>query len=98
MNEEGPVRAEVIKLQKEVSNLKIMLKDKMIMEDDDIKQALDENEKNYHAQVNKTLNRFRIFGDMLNGESDDWLLPFCLDKLKSFVKKKKEFAKAIKMI
>ena len=75
-----------------------MLKDKMIMEDDDIKKILDENEKNYKAQVDKSLKRFKIFGDMLSGESDDWLLPFCMDKLKNFVKKKKDFSKAIRMI
>lgn len=40
MNEEGPVAMELVEIQSEIKNLKIMIKDKMIMNDDEINDAI----------------------------------------------------------
>ena len=78
-NEEGPVRLQVEEIEKEIYNLKLMLKDKMIFNDDEIKSMLDKSEAAYRNKVEKSFCRMFIYGDGIRGENDDWLKAYCLD-------------------
>jgi phage host-nuclease inhibitor protein Gam len=84
MNEEGPVRQEVIDMNREVKNLKTMLNDKMILNPDEVQDILDCNEKAYKSGVNKVLKRLQVYQD----PNYEWLKPYCFDKLKQFVKER----------
>lgn len=56
-NEEGPVRLKVEERKQEVANLKTMIKDKMILDDQEISDVLEENEGSYKSKVQKALRR-----------------------------------------
>ena len=51
------MRLEVEATKKEVANLKAMIKDKMILNDQEISDMLDENENSYKTKVAKALRR-----------------------------------------
>ena len=56
-NEEGPLRLKVEETKQEVANLKAMIKDKMILNDQEITDILEENENSYRSKVSKALRR-----------------------------------------
>ena len=79
-NEEGPVRLEVVKINQDVKNLALMLKDKMILPTDkEINNLLDQNEARYKNLIDKSFSRLFLFGEGNRGENYEWLKPYCLD-------------------
>ena len=94
-NEEGPVRLEDYKKHAEIKALEAMIKDKMILDDKHIKEILAENEEKYKAAVTKTLGRFKLFSQGINGENNNWILPYCIDKWKLWVGERKCFKNAL---
>ena len=66
-----------------------MIKDKMIMNDNDIDAMLIENEDKYKVVVSQTLSRIDMFRDGKNKVNDNWLQPYCFDQLKKFIRNKK---------
>lgn len=66
-----------------------MIKDKMIMNDNDIDAMLNENEDKYKVVVSQTLSRIDMFRDGKNKVNDNWLQPYCFDQLKKFIRNKK---------
>ena len=79
-NEEGPVRLDVEKTRQEIANLKAMIKDKMILNDHEIIDVLDQNEQDYLDKVRKVFGRAKAHKDGF-----EWLKPYCLDKWKKYV-------------
>ena len=86
-NEEGPVRLKVQKKQKEIANLKAMLKDKMILNDQEINDILDSDELDYRDKISKALRRAQVFKNDF-----EWLKPYCLDKWRGYIAERKAFA------
>ena len=78
--------------------MEIMLKDKMIMDQDQIKKMLDDNEAKYKLDIAKALSRIEMFRDGENKINDNWLKPYCFDKLKEFVKQKKNAFQQIRKL
>lgn len=70
----------------------------MIFTDDQIQDLLDKNEAAYRNKVEKSFCRMFIYGDGIRGENDDWLKAYCLDILKKFAKKRKDFGKAFRQL
>jgi hypothetical protein len=62
-NEEGYVRIETDEIKRKNMNLKLMITDKMIMNDNEIEEMLNKNEDKYKVIVNKTLSRIDMFRD-----------------------------------
>ena len=52
-NEEGPMAMEVYEIEAEIRNLKIMLDDKMILNEDQMNKKLEENEQAYIDKINR---------------------------------------------
>ena len=79
-NEEGPVRMEVAKINQDVTNLRLMLKDKMIYPTDaELDAILGKNEERYKNLVDKSVCRLFLFGEGMRGENNEWLKPYCLN-------------------
>ena len=75
-----------------------MLKDKMILNEDEIKAMLDKDEDAYKNKVEKSFCRMFIYGDGIRGENDDWLKAYCLDQLKKYTKKRRDLGRAIRQL
>ena len=91
-NEEGPMAMEVYEIEAEIRNLKIMLDDKMILNEDQMNKKLEENEQAYIDKINRAKIRLQLFGEGNDNVNDDWLKPWCLDTWKKFVKDRKKMA------
>jgi hypothetical protein len=63
-----------------------MIKDKMIMNDDEMNKILKENEDNYRLKVEQSLGKINMFRDGEHGINDNWLKPYCFDKWKIYLK------------
>ena len=97
-NEEGPVRIEVFHKKTEIMALREMIKDKMILDDKGIDEILNESEDKYKVAVNKTLARLKLFGQGVNKENDNWILPYCIDKWKLWLQERKSFKNALLLV
>jgi hypothetical protein len=67
--------------------LKTMIKDKMILDDQEIIDILEENENSYKSKVSKALRRAQVYKD-----NYEWLKPYCLDKWRKYIQERKLYA------
>ena len=64
-----------------------MIKDKMILNDQEIADVLEENENSYKSKVAKALRRAQVYKD-----NYEWLKPYCLDKWRKYIQERKLYA------
>ena len=73
------MRLETDEIKRKNQNLRLMLKDKMIMDDNQIDDILKDHEEKYKLRINQSLSRIQMFRDGENKINDNWLLPYCFD-------------------
>jgi len=97
-NEEGPLALEICEIQNEIKNLKIMLKDKMIMNEQECRDAIEKDDERYEHLINKARLRMNIFGEGQDGKNDKWLLVYCLNTWKKWQHTRKNYGQALNML
>lgn len=70
-------------------NMKMLLLEDEFYTPEEVKSIIDEDDANYKGITEKTLCRLYTFGEGKAKRSDLWLLPWCIDKWRHFVKERK---------
>jgi len=82
--EEGKVRMECSELQKEVYNLKLKLKEEGIPLEQ-VNGMVEEESRRKKELLQKGIGRLLCFND------DKYLLPWCFDRLRQYMRVRKQF-------
>jgi hypothetical protein len=90
-NDHGPTRIQTNYLKRDILNMKLLLTDDEFYTPEEVKGIIDEDNANYKGQTEKTLCRLYTFGEGNANKSDLFLLPWCIDKWRLFVKERKAF-------
>ena len=59
--------------------------------DEDIEKVIADDNKHYKEQIERSLNRLLLYGEGQDGHSKLYILPWCIDKWRRYVKERKAF-------
>lgn len=57
----------------------------------EVEKLVEDDDEHYRGQCEKTMCRWYVYGEAKERKSDLWVLPWCLDKWKQFVKERKVY-------
>lgn len=75
-----------------------MIKDKMIMNDVQLDDAIQKDDEKYEYLVNKSKIRLGLFGEGNRNENDEWLKPYCIDRWRKWLEVRKQFGAILRKL